>query len=121
MEMKPTNDGLYVERVSGIGSEIKTDDPVNSPDHYTFGTIECIDYLRDKLSPEAFEGFCIGNVLKYCSRYTHKNGVEDLKKAQVYLGWAIEAAGRREAETVYSFAKYMDKICKDHVIGGRRF
>ena len=25
-------------------------------------------------------------------RWEHKGGVEDLRKAQVYLGWAIEAA-----------------------------
>lgn len=39
-------------------------DPVNSPDHYTFGGIETIDYLKAKLSPEEFAGFCRGNVLK---------------------------------------------------------
>ncbi|EGP9869050.1 DUF3310 domain-containing protein, partial [Listeria monocytogenes] len=26
-----------------------------------------------------------GNILKYVSRYEHKNGIEDLKKAQFYL------------------------------------
>ena len=65
-------------------------DPVNNPNHYT-GSIECIDYLRDKLTPEEFVGFCIGNVLKYTSRWRKKDGVQDLKKAEVYLKWAIEA------------------------------
>jgi hypothetical protein len=54
------------------------------------GKIECIDYLRDKLTPEEFTGFCIGNVLKYVSRWRKKDGLQDLEKAQVYLGWAIE-------------------------------
>jgi len=31
-----------------------------------------------------------GNVIRYVSRWRNKNGVEDLKKAQVYLGWLIE-------------------------------
>ena len=64
-------------------------DPVNSPGHYV-GKIECIDYLRDKLTPAEFTGFCMGNVLKYCSRWRKKDGVQDLHKAMVYLKWAIE-------------------------------
>ena len=67
------------------------DDKVNHPNHYTFGSIEVIDYIRDKMTPDEFQGYCIGNILKYISRHKHKNGVEDLKKAQVYLGWLIES------------------------------
>jgi len=65
-------------------------DNVNSPAHYTIGKYEVIDYIKDKLTPEQYEGYCIANVIKYVSRYRHKGGVEDLKKAQVYLRWAIE-------------------------------
>ena len=65
-------------------------DNVNRPAHYTSGTIEVINYIRDKLSAEQFTGFCLGNVLKYVSRARFKNGTEDLKKAEVYLKWAIE-------------------------------
>ena len=77
-------------------------DNVHNPGHYTFGEIEVIDYIRDKLSPEAFEGFCIGNVLKYVSRYTHKNGSEDLEKAKVYLNWGTDTVKKREDEEIYS-------------------
>ena len=69
-------------------------DPVNSPGHYV-GKIECIDYLRDKLTPAEFTGFCMGNVLKYCSRWRKKDGVQDLHKAMVYLKWAIENEEKR--------------------------
>lgn len=62
---------------------------VNHPSHYQ-GKIEVIDYLEDKLGKEGFEGFCIGNVLKYVSRYKGKNGIEDLKKARWYLDKIIE-------------------------------
>ena len=65
-------------------------DPVNSPAHYTVGGIETIDYLRAKLSPEEFAGYCRGNVLKYLSRAPHKNGTEDLKKARWYLDRLID-------------------------------
>ena len=70
---------------------LSSTDNVNYPSHYTFGTIETIDYIRDKMTPEMFQGHCMANVLKYVSRHKHKNGVEDLKKAQVYLGWLIES------------------------------
>lgn len=72
-------------------NEDKQHDAVNAPSHYV-GKIECIDYLRDKLTPEEFIGFCMGNVLKYSSRWRKKDGIQDLKKARVYLDWAIESA-----------------------------
>ena len=56
-------------------------DMVNHPAHYV-GKIEVIDYLEDKLTSEQFEGYLVGNVLKYLSRYRKKNGLEDLKKGQ---------------------------------------
>lgn len=71
-------------------------DNVNSPAHYTTGNIEVIDYMRDKLSKDQFEGYCRGNIIKYVSRYPHKNGLEDIKKARVYLDWLIETLERRE-------------------------
>ena len=70
-------------------------DAVNSPSHY-IGKIEVIDYLRDKLTPAEFTGFCIGNVLKYTSRWRKKDGVQDLKKAKVYLEWAIENEDKKQ-------------------------
>lgn len=72
---------------------------VNHPNHYTNGEVEVIDYIRDKLSAVEFVGYCIGNVLKYVSRWKFKGGVEDLEKAAVYLNWAIERAkdGKEDA------------------------
>lgn len=61
---------------------------VEHPSHYT-GKIETIDYICEKLTPEQFEGYCIGNVIKYISRYKKKNGLEDLQKAQWYLSFII--------------------------------
>lgn len=69
-------------------------DNVNHPSHYTTGTIEVIDYIRDKMTARDFTAYCMGNVIKYVSRWREKGGVEDLSKAQVYLGWAIESAGK---------------------------
>lgn len=75
----------------GIVTEMfKTSDNVNNPDHYMTGGIAVIDYIKAKLDNEGFVAYCMGNVMKYTSRYKHKNGKEDLLKAQKYLGWAIE-------------------------------
>lgn len=62
---------------------------INHPNHY-IGKIEVIEYLKDKLTKEQLQGFYTGNILKYISRYQKKNGIEDLKKANVYLNWLIE-------------------------------
>lgn len=60
-------------------------DPVNRPDHYTSGNIECIDAIRAALTDDEFRGYCKGNMLKYIWRERHKGGVESLKKARWYL------------------------------------
>ena len=62
------------------------EDMVNHPPHYTNGGIETIDYLRAKLTPEEFHGYCRGNALKYMSRAGMKdNTTEDYAKAAWYL------------------------------------
>jgi hypothetical protein len=63
-------------------------DMVNSPAHYTFGTIECIDYLKDNMPREAFLGYLEGNFKKYSHRWRYKGkAVEDLSKASWYLNY----------------------------------
>lgn len=59
-------------------------DNVNHPIHYSHGSIECIDAIESALTPEEFEGFLHGNIIKYDWRYRDKNGIEDLKKSQWY-------------------------------------
>ena len=61
------------------------EDMVNHPNHYADKGIEVIDYIRDTLSPDGFVDYCIGNVIKYVSRWRKKGGPEDLRKAGVYL------------------------------------
>lgn len=81
-------------------SERKMDmkENVNHPAHYTAGGIECIDAIKASLGDKEFADYCKGNVIKYLWRYRLKAGVEDLKKAQVYLGWMIEAEEKADAE-----------------------
>ena len=60
-------------------------DAVNHPKHYTSGSIECIDYIN-----ACKFDYLEGNIVKYVTRYKHKNGVEDLRKAEFYLRMLIE-------------------------------
>lgn len=75
---KPKQDTIPMQK--------STPDQVNHPAHYTQGGIEAIDYIRAKLTPDEFSGYCKGNALKYISRAGKKtNESEDLAKAKWYL------------------------------------
>lgn len=63
----------------------KDENLITAPDHYTSGSIECIDAIRSALTEEEFRGYCKGNVLKYIWRERMKGGNEDLKKARQYI------------------------------------
>jgi hypothetical protein len=64
-----------------------TDDPVNHPKHYTFGTYEVIDILEDWFSDDPL----LWQVGKYIARAKHKEReLEDLQKARFYLDKRIQ-------------------------------
>ena len=65
-------------------------DKINHPKHYKIGGIETIDFIEAKLTHEQYEGYMVGNIIKYISRYGHKDGLNDLKKAKWYLERLIE-------------------------------
>jgi hypothetical protein len=75
---------------------VPASDVVNSPQHYNFAGIECIDAIKAALGPEGFRDYMMGNVLKYSWRYKYKNGLEDLKKAQWYLDRTIKELEEKE-------------------------
>lgn len=79
-------------------SIISKPDMVNHPSHYTQGGIECIKAIEASMAPEGFQDYCKGNVMKYIWRWRDKAGAEDLKKAQVYLGWLIESAQKEQID-----------------------
>jgi len=57
---------------------------VNKPNHYRKGNIECIDAIKSA-TENGYEHYLQGNIIKYIWRYRHKNGLEDLQKAEWYL------------------------------------
>ncbi|ANA87093.1 hypothetical protein SEA_MINECRAFTSTEVE_62 [Gordonia phage MinecraftSteve] len=54
-------------------------------DHYASTEIETIDFIADKLGPEGFKAYVLGNILKYAARAQFK-GVfdDDLEKIRNY-------------------------------------
>ncbi len=65
-------------------------DPVNHPEHYTSGDIECLDAIKAALG-ENYKYYVQGNLIKYIWRFPLKNGVQDLQKAQFYLNDLLES------------------------------
>jgi len=67
-------------------------DMVNHPSHYALDKYECKEVLKEVLKDlDGYEGFCIGNVIKYCWRLKRKGKpIEDAKKAKFYINDCIE-------------------------------
>ena len=90
-------------------------DNVNHPAHYESQTsIECIDAMQVAFGKKAVIDFCMCNAFKYLWRHTHKNGVEDLRKAQWYLDKANELIGL-DGEMYGSIPEQLDFM--DDLIG----
>lgn len=60
------------------------------PGYYQQNGQDLIEHLSELFTPDMFVGFMTGNIFKYLTRWQKKNGVEDLKKARVYLNRLIE-------------------------------
>ncbi len=58
-----------------------------SPEHYSRWAIEPWDFIQAN-----HLDFFRGNIIKYIMRFDHKNGLEDLMKARVYLDKMISQA-----------------------------
>lgn len=87
----------WVEADGCVAEDIPANDPVNHPNHYTSGGIECIDAIAASMTPIEYAGFLKGQVLKYVWRYRLKGKlVEDLKKARFYLDRLIQFSEKEE-------------------------
>ena len=84
------------EKFWGTYSDIMEPDAqpekIHHPQHYSARNgYECIDIIRIMTKGiDGYEGYLIGNVIKYIFRYNEKNGVEDLKKSIKYLEFLIK-------------------------------
>lgn len=60
-------------------------DVVNSPSHYKLFSTEAIEIIASSMTREAFEGYCLGNHLKYRLRLGAKGRMEeDFQKSEKY-------------------------------------
>jgi hypothetical protein len=77
-----------------IDSAKQLEDIIQKPSHYHKNEIDVNGYLEKHFPLEGSytvaEGFYIGNVIKYTSRYKDKNGLQDLEKAKFNLNKLIE-------------------------------
>jgi hypothetical protein len=66
-----------------------------NPKHYQIAEgIEALDVIRGALTPEQFEGYLLGNFLKYRLRLGDKDAVEqDLAKSNQYRSMLRTARG----------------------------
>ena len=94
---KPKQPEINFVKVERNDAVEPTNDAVQHPSHYTQGGIECIDAIKASMTADGFCDYCKGNIIKYIWRWRDKGGVEDLRKASVYLDWLINAAeGKRK-------------------------
>lgn len=60
-------------------------DPAST--YYDAGGIETLRIIEAKLTPEQFQGYLLGNIIKYACRLNHKGQAErDAEKIQKYAG-----------------------------------
>lgn len=63
------------------------EDNVTRPQHYISESgLEAIDVIKAFTADlDAYEAYATGNIIKYILRWKHKNGIEDLRKADWYI------------------------------------
>ena len=93
---KPEQPEIKFVKVERKDEVEPTNDAVQHPSHYTHGGVECIEAIRASMTVDGFCDYCKGNIVKYIWRWRDKGGVEDLRKASVYLDWLINAADEKE-------------------------
>jgi hypothetical protein len=60
--------------------------------YYDTGGIAVIDVIRAKLTPEQYQGFLLGNTIKYALRLNHKDQqIADSNKLAEYAVWLNES------------------------------
>lgn len=84
-------------------------------DHYDVGGIEVFDVIKVKLTKDQFEGYLLGNAIKYSLRLNWKGDkIRDSEKHANYSQWHSEYLKEKleedelEAESLIKFVKYLE-------------
>lgn len=64
-------------------------------EHYRAKAVQPWTAMESWMTPEEFEGFLRGNVIKYIARYKDKDGIKDVLKAKHYLEKLLECLEHR--------------------------
>ena len=89
MENNPVVDLKYDYERKGFIPHLRTNPKTNS--HYDAGGISTIDVIKNKLTKEQYEGFLLGNVIKYSLRLNHKGcKAADAAKMKEYSAWLAD-------------------------------
>ena len=76
-------------------------DNINNPAHYNHSSIETIDIIKNSMDESMYQGYLVGNVLKYICRYKYKGEeLDDLKKARWYLTRLIDSKFPQPDKTI---------------------
>tara|TARA_B110000285_G_scaffold66776_1_gene76673 strand:- start:588 stop:899 length:312 start_codon:yes stop_codon:yes gene_type:complete len=76
--------------------KMQQEDKINSPNHYTQGKIEVIDFIIDQKM-----GYLTASAIKYLCRWEHKHKgdgqIDDLRKARFFIEKQIEELLKEES------------------------
>lgn len=82
-----------------------SEDYVNHPSHYRWGSKECIDVIAENLSTEEYAGYLKGTQIKYVYRHKHKwDAEQDLEKCDWYLKRYSTTFGKSDQSNDLSYA-----------------
>jgi hypothetical protein len=83
------SDVMHERTDSWLSRQFKEErtDTISRPSHYNIGGIEPAEFME---SLGIAQDYYAGNIIKYASRYKHKNGAEDIRKAKQYCKMLIE-------------------------------
>ena len=84
-KVEPTKESV------ALADKILGSEEIVKPRRYNQGTIEVWDFILDQKL-----GFLEGNVIKYICRANLKKGIEDFKKARVYLDKLIAEEEKKQ-------------------------
>lgn len=100
MPNRCTNCGLYYDAWEGHDCDPNFAYILDDPDakektlpHYLGKEIQPLEYILANQMD-----YCEGNIVKYVTRYKEKGGIEDLRKARVYLDALIEYYEKKNVE-----------------------
>ena len=92
--IKEVQDGYFINLPPVkylVADDFFEDDPIDHPEHYTNGDIECIEAIEAAMDPKEYKGYLRGQIFKYVWRCELKGKeIQDLEKADWYLNRLID-------------------------------